>query len=96
MTAYVIFQVEVLDAEQYAKYREKSGPALVAGGGEFIVRGGDVDLLEGEAPLGRIVVAKFDSMEAARTWYDSEMYVEARALRQGAALANAYIVDGVD
>lgn len=96
MTAYVIYQADVLDAEQYAKYREKSGPAVAAGGGEFIVRGGDIDLLEGDAPLGRTVVVRFASMEAARAWYDSELYTLAKSLREGAVRANAYIVDGVD
>lgn len=96
MAAYVIYQAEVIDSEQYARYREKSGPAVAAGCGEFLVRGGEVDLLEGEPPLGRTVIAKFASMEAARAWYDSETYQEARALREGAALVNLYIVDGFD
>jgi uncharacterized protein (DUF1330 family) len=96
MAAYVIYQAEVTDPEQYARYREKSTPSVVNAGGEFLVRGGEIDLLEGEPPLGRIVIAKFASMEAARAWYDSEAYREARVLREGAVLANLYIVDGAD
>lgn len=96
MAAYVIYQAEVLDPERYARYREKSTPAVAAGGGEFLVRGGDVDVLEGDAPAGRTVVVRFPSMEAAREWYDGELYSEARALRDGAVRADAYIVDGVD
>ncbi len=96
MAAYVIYQAEVLDAEQYARYREKSTPAVAAGGGEFLVRGGDVDVLEGDAPAGRTVVVRFPSMEAAREWYDGDLYREARALRAGAVRADAYIVDGID
>lgn len=96
MAAYVIYQAEVLDPEQYARYREKSTPAVAAAGGEFIVRGGDVDVLEGEPPAGRTVVVRFESMEAAREFYDGELYREARALREGAVRADAYIVDGVD
>jgi uncharacterized protein (DUF1330 family) len=96
MAAYVIYQAEVTDPEQYARYREKSTPSVVNAGGEFLVRGGEIDLLEGEPPLGRIVIAKFASMEAARAWYDSEAYREARVLREGAVLANLYLVDGAD
>lgn len=96
MAAYVIYQAEVTDPEQYARYREKSTPAVLDAGGEFLVRGGDIELLEGESPLGRTVIAKFESMEAARAWYDSETYREARSLREGAVIANLYIVDGVD
>jgi uncharacterized protein (DUF1330 family) len=52
MAAYVIYQAEVTDPEQYARYREKSTPSVVNAGGEFLVRGGEVDMLEGEPPLG--------------------------------------------
>lgn len=96
MTAYVIYHAEVTDPEQYARYREKSTPAVIAAGGEFIVRGGELDLLEGELPLGRTVIVKFPSVEAARAWYDGEDYREARKLREGAVIANAYIVEGLD
>ena len=96
MTAYVIYQAEVTNPEQYARYREKSTPSVVNAGGEFLVRGGEIDLFEGEPPLGRTVIAKFASMEAARAWYASEAYREARALREGAVLANLYIVDGAN
>lgn len=95
MAAYVIIQVEVLDAQQYARYREASTPALAAAGGEFLVRGGDVEALEGTTPPGRTVVLRFDSMDAARAWYHSELYQAARQLREGAAHMTAYIVDGV-
>jgi uncharacterized protein (DUF1330 family) len=96
MSAYVIYQAEITDAEQYARYREKSTPAVIEAGGEFLVRGGEIEPLEGEPPLGRTVIAKFPSMEAARAWYDGETYREARILREGAVSANLYIVDGLD
>lgn len=96
MAAYVIFQGEVLDQEQYDRYRQLSGPAVAAHGGEFLVRGGAVDPLEGGDPPPRTVVIRFESMAAARAWYDSDQYQEARALRLGAADARAYVVDGAD
>ncbi len=96
MAAYVIYQAEVLDPERYARYREKSTPAVEAGGGEFLVRGGDVDVLEGDAPAGRRVGGRSPSVEAARECHDGGLYSEARALRKGAVRADAYIVDGVD
>ena len=96
MAAYVIYHAEVTDPEQYARYREKSTPAVVDAGGEFLVRGGEVETLEGKPPLGRTVIAKFPSLETARAWYDGEAYRQARSLREGAAVANLYIVDGID
>ncbi len=96
MAAYVIYQAEVLDPVQYEKYKAKTPESIAAFGGRFIVRGGEIDVLEGEAPLGRTVVLKFPSMQAAKNWYASDQYTAARELREGAVRARAYIVDGVE
>ena len=96
VAAFVIYQAEVLDPVQYEKYKAKTPASIAAYGGRFIVRGGEIDVLEGEAPLGRTVVVKFPSMRAAREWYASDAYTEAKALREGAVRTRAYIVDGVE
>ena len=96
MAAYVIYQAEVTDPEQYERYREKVPHAVSHAGGEYIVRGGEIDQLEGEQPLGRTVIVKFASMDAARAFYYGETYREVKALRDGAAKTNAYIVEGID
>jgi len=96
MAAYVIYQAEVLDPIQYEKYKARTPASIAAHGGRFIVRGGEIVPLEGEAPLGRTVVVEFPNMQAAREWYASESYTEARALRDGAVRAQMYIVDGVE
>jgi len=96
MAAYVIYQAEVLDPVQYEKYKAKTPESIAAFGGRFIVRGGEIDVLEGEAPLGRTVVVEFPSMQQAREWYSSDQYTAARLLREGAVRARAYIVDGAE
>jgi len=90
----MIYQAEILDAERYEQYRAKAGPAITAAGGRYLVRGGAVEALEGELPAGRTVVAEFPSMQAALDWYRGD-YAEIRKLREGAARANMYIVEGV-
>ena len=94
--AYVIYQGEVTDPERYEEYKVHGAASIAAAGGRYVVRGGDVDVLEGEAPAGRTVVLEFPTMAAARAWYDGEAYTAARAVREGAATARMYIVDGVD
>jgi uncharacterized protein (DUF1330 family) len=96
MAAYVIYQAEVLDLTQYEKYKAKTPESIAAFGGRFVVRGGEAVVLEGEAPRGRTVVVEFPSVDAAKRWYESDQYREVRALREGAARASAYIVDGVE
>ena len=96
MSAYVIYQAEVLDPEQYEKYKVRAAESVAASGGRYVVRGGEVDVLEGEPPLRRVVMLEFPDARAARAWYDGELYSQARAFREGAVRARAFIVDGID
>jgi uncharacterized protein (DUF1330 family) len=95
MAAYVIYSAEITDPEQYELYKAQAAPVVAAHGGAYIVRGGEIDVLEGGTPVGRTVILEFPNMEAARTWYDSDEYQAARTLRENAGSASAYIVDGV-
>jgi uncharacterized protein (DUF1330 family) len=95
VTAYVIYQGEVLDPERYDEYKIKAAASILAAGGRYVVRGGDVEVLEGDAPAGRTVVLEFPSRQAAIDWYRSEEYTEIRKIREGAARARMYVVDGV-
>jgi uncharacterized protein (DUF1330 family) len=96
MAAYVIYTADVTDPEQYELYKTQAAPVVAAHGGAYIARGGGTDVLEGRSPSGRTVILEFPSMEAARTWYDSDEYQAARTLRVNAGTASAYIVDGVN
>ena len=93
--AYVIVDINVTDPVQYEQYRALAGPAVEAGGGRFIVRGGATEVLEGDRVPNRVVILEFPSMDAARAWYDSSLYVEARAAREGAATGSFIAVEGV-
>ena len=96
MTAYVIYQGNVLDEERYEEYKRQVSPNIAASGGRYVVRGGDATALEGELPAGRTVVLAFPTRQAALDWYRSEEYTEIRKLRDGAAEAILYVVDGID
>jgi len=63
-------------------------------GGRYLARGGDVEVLEGEMPAGRTVLLEFPNMRAALDWYRGDEYREIRMLRERAAVARAYVVDG--
>jgi uncharacterized protein (DUF1330 family) len=95
MTAYVVYQGEILDPVRYDEYKEKAAASIQAAGGEYIVRGGDVEVLEGEAPAGRTVIVEFPTRQAALAWYRGAEYTAARKMREGAARARMYVVDGV-
>jgi uncharacterized protein (DUF1330 family) len=95
MSAYVIVETEVTDPEQYERYKAASPAAIAAGGGRFLVRGGELEVLEGDWSPSRLVVLEFEDLEAARRWYHSQAYQEARKLRAGAANFRAIAVQGV-
>ena len=64
-------------------------------GGRYLVRGGASDLFEGDRQPERFVVLEFPDLAAARAWYDSPDYAEARAVRAGAAVGRMVAVEGV-
>jgi uncharacterized protein (DUF1330 family) len=93
--AYVVVDVEATDPERAARYREMSGPSVEHHGGHFLARGGALAVLEGDWEPDRLVVIEFASMDAARAWFDSDDYGEARSVRAGAGTWRMVIVDGV-
>ncbi len=93
MAGYIIVQVDVHDAETYEKYKPMVPPTLVPYGGEFVVRGGPQECVEGNWHP-RTVVIRFADVATARAWYDSPEYAPAKALRHAAANANLLIVEG--
>ena len=72
MPAYVIAETDVTDPEQYEKYKAASPGAIEACGGRFLVRGGELAVLEGDWQPSRLVVLEFEDLAAAKSWYQSE------------------------
>ena len=94
MSAYVIADIQVTDAAAYEEYRPLAASAVARFDGRFIVRGGKVDLLEGEPEPQRIVVIEFPDAAAARRWYHSEQYQAAVKIRQAASRGRVFLVEG--
>ena len=95
MSAYIIANVTVTNATQYDEYRRWSTAAMQAHQAEVCVRGGKVEVLEGDWAPERLVILKFASVAAARSFYDSPEYGKARAAREGAAIMRMIVVEGV-
>ena len=95
MAAYLIVQVDVTDPDTFEEYKKQVPGTLAAYGGEYIVRGGEIDVLEGEWPMPRLVIIRFSSMAQARKWYRSPEYEGPHKLREASARANLVLVDGV-
>ena len=96
MPAYVIAETDVTDPDRYEQYKTASPAAIAAGGGRFLVRGGELVTLEGDWHPSRLVLLEFPDLQAAQRWYESEVYQEVKKLRAGAADFRAVAVQGVD
>ena len=95
MAAYVIAQIEVTDPQTYEAYKAQVPAVIEKYGGTYLARGGAVEVLEGDGPVRRTVVLKFDSMDAARAWYESDDYDPVKAIRQQASDGSLILVEGV-
>lgn len=95
MTAYVIVETDITDPERYDQYKAATPAAIAAGGGRFLVRGGEHVVLEGNWQPTRLVMLEFEDLAAAKRWYESELYQKAKELRAGAAHMRMVAVQGV-
>jgi len=96
-TAYLIVESQISDPETFKQYMAAAPAVAKAFGGEYLVRGGRMAVLEGDWKPPRLTVLSYPDFETAKAMYDSPGYVAARTLRHGAtACFNMVLVEGVD
>ena len=95
MSAYVIVQVDIHDPATYERYKELAPPSIAQYGGRYIARGGATATLEGDWAPGRLVILEFPTMDAARAWWASPEYAQAKAMRHAAARSEMLAVQGL-
>ena len=94
---YLIVESQVTDPEAFKRYMAAAPAAAKAFGGEYLVRGGRLHVLEGDWQPPRLTVLRFPDLDTARAMYDSPEYVHARSLRNGAtAMFNMVLVEGIE
>ena len=94
MPAYVISDVTIRDAAAVEIYRTRAATSIAQYGGRYLVRGGTIEVLEGDWAPRAIVIAEFPSMERAHAWYHSPEYASALAIRDEALTRNLILVEG--
>jgi uncharacterized protein (DUF1330 family) len=93
--AYFIVDNEVTDPAAFEDYRRQVPATVAQYGGRFLVRGGQIQTLEGDWKPKRVVLTEFPSLEQARRWYDSAEYRALKALRSRCARGSVVLVEGV-
>jgi uncharacterized protein (DUF1330 family) len=95
MPSYVVVDIAVHDPKGYEEYKRLAPPAVAAYGGKYLVRGGKVEVLEGDWRPSRFVILEFPEMEQAKKWLDSEEYQLARSLRHKTAVTKMIVAEGI-
>ena len=95
MAAYLIGDVEVVDAVGYGEYQRQVPATVAAYGGRYLARGGAVETLEGSWSPKRCVILEFPSMAQLKVWWDSPEYVPLRALRERTTRSSIVVTEGV-
>src|SRR6516165_12357898 len=98
--AYLIGQIDVTDADGYAKeYLPKAREIIKAHGGKLVAAAGaaatgsQVVAIDGTPPK-RVVIYMYPSMEALRAWRNDPAYAQVRAIGEKYAKYHTFAVEG--
>ncbi len=94
MPAYLIAQIDVHDPAGFEKYRTRVAPVVEAYGGRYLVRTDQLELLEGAAPRGRLIILEFPSMVAAQSFYRSADYAPLLRQRLASTASDIVLMEG--
>ena len=91
---YVVANIRVKDQEKFQQFSGMAGPVIQKYGGKVLARGPGADRLEGDVS-GVVMMIEFGSKEAAITFYHSEEYQAAKAVREACSDTDFMIIEGM-
>lgn len=95
--AYVIVDVDIHDHDAYEDYKAQVTPLVSQFGGEYLARGGTLDIVLDQLwKPTRMVLLKFPSREAAKTFMDSEEYAPIRKKREDNSTGTVILLEGIE
>jgi uncharacterized protein (DUF1330 family) len=95
MPAYVILiNNKTTDATELDRYRPKAAAARAGHSVTFLAVNGKYEVLEG-APAESVTIAQFPDMAAAKAWYDSPEYQDAKQHRLSGADFRIILTEGL-
>ena len=94
MKGYVVANVHVENPSAYEDYRSRTAEVIAQYGGRILVRGGTVEVVEGDPGIGRLVILEFPSVEAAWRFYESPEYQAILPDRLNNATSTLFVVNG--
>ncbi len=95
MSAYAIFQINITNEKNYKNYVTSVSSIVKKFNGEYLVRGGKSEVVEGRWEYPRTVIVRFPDYNTAIKWYNSEEYAPIKLIRETNSKGNCIIVEGV-
>jgi len=95
MSAYIVVEAIITDFANFVPYTKAVPPLVAKMGGEYISIGGESQALEGDWGETKIVLHRWPNMQAARDFWFSDEYEQAKKLREGTGTFRVMLVDGV-
>ena len=95
MSAYMIVNVDVKDPDVYEEFKAIFPALMRKYGGEYLVRGGQLVILEGDWKPSRFVVFRFPDITFVQTLYNDPDYQPLKALRQRVSRMDIVAVEGL-
>jgi uncharacterized protein (DUF1330 family) len=96
MVAYLIVDLDIHDPDSFQKYREGVPAFIAKHGGEYIVRGGEFEVIEGDWQPHRLVLFRFPSRQAIRDFFADPEYAGLKEIRFKTSKTIAIAMDGIE
>ena len=96
MACYVFVEITINNPDNMGEYMSKVSDTVTAHGGKYLIRAGDVEVVEGnigEHPTK--VMLEFPDKASARAWYDSGEYQAIIGNRLENSTANMLLIEGL-
>ena len=91
---WICFYRSISNPDALAEYAKLAGPAIQGGGGKFLARGNPSKTYEA-GKNQRTVVIEFESVEKAKSTFESPAYTAACKVLEGAAERDIRIIEGI-
>lgn len=93
---YLIVDLHTHDPEGFQQYREGVPAFIAKHGGEYIVRGGEFEVIEGDWQHHRLVLFLFSSRRAIRDFFADPEYAGLKEMRFKTSKTIAIAMDGIE
>ena len=92
---YLVANIRVKDKDKFAAFSGMAAPVIKAHGGKVLARGPGAERREGSVE-GIVMMIEFESIDTARTFYLSDAYQAAKAVRDACSETDLMIIEGTE